>query len=103
MSFTKRLAYGVDARDWAPFYACRLHYRLTERPIGSAQLLIEGPDRFVELLLRDTGAAEIARGRLGEHGLGAYVELDDDDQVDVLIDRVVAEVNKWGTSAGGLA
>ncbi len=98
MSYTKRLTYWVDSPDRDRMDDCRVHYRLDEEGAGTAQLLVEGQHRFVELLLRDNGEAEYATGTRGEPGTGRYLELADETDVDLLLERVVDEVRGWRAS-----
>jgi hypothetical protein len=98
VSYTKRLTYWVDSPDRDRMDDCRVHYRLDEEGAGTAQLLVEGQHRFVELLLRDNGEAEYATGTRGEPGTGRYLELADETDVDLLLERVVDEVRGWRTS-----
>jgi hypothetical protein len=50
-------------------------------------------DRFVELLLRDTGEGE--RGERGDHGAGGYFTLDDEAAVDDILETLECEVRSW--------
>lgn len=98
MSFTKRLTYWVDSPDRDRMDDCRVQYRVGEAGAGTAQLLVEGQHRFVELLLRDTGEAEYATGMRGDPGTGRYVELADETDVDLLLQRLEDEVRDWRAS-----
>jgi hypothetical protein len=98
VSYTKRLTYWVDSPDRDRMDDCRVHYRLDEERAGTAQLLVEGQHRFVELRLRNTGEAEYTTGTRGEPGSGRYLELADETDVDLLLARVVDEVRSWRAS-----
>lgn len=95
VSFTQRLTHWVDSPDRDPLEGCELRYRPTESGSGPAQLLVRNQDRFVELLLQDTGEGQYATGKRGQPGSGGYFHLEDESAVDDILETLEREVRSW--------
>ena len=97
MTYVERLTAWVEQqRPVGTFDHCDVTYRVVDSDgRASAHLYVGGPRRFVELLLGDTGEAELAVGARGEPGHGTYLELAHPDEIVHLTQRLEDTIGSW--------
>jgi hypothetical protein len=96
MTYVERLSSWFEHHREGTLAGFDVNYRVAGVEHASrAHLFIVGDRRFVEVLLHDTGEAELAVGRSGEPGYGRYFKMEHPDEVAYLVEHVDEVVASW--------